>query len=326
MLAKPRAAIEEFGQRIDARIDARLDAIAAIEPPPVFLSVGRVLAMSVPMQTSTCVSLVVHAFLILIVGFIGIDPRSFAPPHNIMDVVLVNAKSNERPLKADALAQANLDGGGNTDEALRAKTPLPAIEQSASRNEVRAAQERVKQLEQEMKTLMTQVKSSAKVLQGEVTQEAAGSPNPISASDMMEKTTEIARLEAAISREYEQYQQRPKRKFIGARTTEYRFAQYVDTWRLKIERVGNLNYPEEAKVKKIYGALQLTVAIKADGEVEDIQINRSSGQRVLDEAAKRIVRLAAPYDRFPDNIRRDTDILHITRTWMFTRSDTLTSE
>lgn len=322
MLAKPRAVFDE----VSTRIDARLEAVAAIAPPPVFLSVEKALALSVPLQTSTCVSVVVHAILILLVSFVGIDPRSFTPPHNIMDVVLVNAKSKDRPLKADALAQANLDGGGNTDEARRAKTPLPAIEQSASRNEVRAAQERVTQLEQEMKTLMTQVKSSAKVLQGEVTQETAGSPNPISASDMMEKTAEIARLEAAISREYEAYQQRPKRKFVGARTTEYRFAQYVDTWRLKIERVGNLNYPEEAKAKKIYGALQLTVAIKSDGEVEDIQINRSSGKRVLDEAAKRIVRLAAPYDRFPDNIKRDTDILHITRTWMFTRGDTLTSE
>jgi periplasmic protein TonB len=322
MLAKPRAVINDVGNRIDAR----LDAIAAIEPPPVFLSIGRALAISIPMQTSTCVSVVFHVILVFLVSFVGIDPRSFAPPHNVMDVVLVNAKSTDRPLKADALAQANLDGGGNTDEARRAKTPLPAIEQSASRNEVQAAQERVKQLEQEMKTLMTQVKSSAKIMQGEVAQQAAGSPNPLSASDIVEKTAEIARLEAAISREYEQYQQRPKRKFVGARTTEYRFAQYVDSWRLKIERVGNLNYPEEAKAKKIYGALQLTVAIKADGEVEDIQINRSSGQRVLDEAAKRIVRLAAPYERFPDNIRRDTDILHITRTWMFTRGDTLTSE
>jgi periplasmic protein TonB len=322
MLAKPRAVINEVG----SRIDAQLDSIAAIEPPPVFLSIGRALAISIPMQTSTCVSVVFHVILVFLVSFVGIDPRSFAPPHNVMDVVLVNAKSADRPLKADALAQANLDGGGNTDEARRAKTPLPAIEQSASRNEVQAAQERVKQLEQEMKTLMTQVKSSAKIMQGEVAQQAAGSPNPLSAADIVEKTAEIARLEAAISREYEQYQQRPKRKFVGARTTEYRFAQYVDTWRLKIERVGNLNYPEEAKAKKIYGALQLTVAIKADGEVEDIQINRSSGQRVLDEAAKRIVRLAAPYERFPDNIRRDTDILHITRTWMFTRGDTLTSE
>ena len=97
-------------------------------------------------------------------------------------------------------------------------------------------------------------------------------------------------------------------------------------WRRKIERIGNLNYPAEAKANRIYGSLQLTVAIKADGEVESVEINKSSGHKVLDQAAVRIVRLAAPFDRFPQNIRADTDILHITRTWTFTRGDQVVSE
>ena len=101
---------------------------------------------------------------------------------------------------------------------------------------------------------------------------------------------------------------------------------YVDTWRLKIERIGNLNYPAEAKARRIYGRLQLTVAIKADGEVEGIEINKSSGYKVLDQAAIRIVRMAAPFDRFPDNIKADTDILYITRTWTFTRGDQVVAE
>ena len=113
---------------------------------------------------------------------------------------------------------------------------------------------------------------------------------------------------------------------MGARATEYRFARYVEDWRRKIERIGNLNYPEEAKQKGIHGSLQLTVAIRANGEVESVEINRSSGQKVLDQAAIRIVRLASPFARFPDNIRVDTDILHITRTWTFTRSDQVVSE
>jgi periplasmic protein TonB len=137
----------------------------------------------------------------------------------------------------------------------------------------------------------------------------------------MDKSLEIARLEAQIRRDMQAYQERPKRKFVGARAQEYRFAQYVDNWRLKIERVGNLNYPDEARTRKIFGKLQLTVAIKANGEVETVEINRSSGHKVLDQAAIRIVRLAAPFDPFPPNIRADTDILHITRTWTFTRSD-----
>ncbi len=329
MLEKPRKLVRQADARIGKKINAKLTALAAIPPPPIFLSVHRAIALSIPMQTATLASLAAHLLLALVVylllTFGLLNSSALAPPHNVMDVVLVNSKSIMAPTKADALAQANLDGGGNTDEARRAKTSLPAIEQAA-KNDARAAQERIKQLEQEMKTLMTQAKSSAKVLQGEVASQPPGSPSPPLASDLIEKTEAISRLEAAISREYEAYQQRPKRTYIGARTTEYRFARYVDSWRQKIERVGNLNYPEEAKSRKLYGALQLTIAIKANGEVEDVQINKSSGHRVLDEAAKRIVHLAAPYDRFPDNIKRDTDVLHITRTWQFTKADTLTAE
>ena len=321
MLDKPR----ELAHQWNTRIDARLDAVAALPPPPVFLSVQKMIAVSVPMQMAVCVSVSIHLFLILAVGAKLFDPKSFMPPHNAMDVVLVNAKSANKPTKADALAQANLDGGGNTDEKRRAKTPLPAVDQTAAKNE-KMAEQRVKQLEQEMKTLMTQAKSSAKILQGEVSQQPSGAPKPLSSVELLQQSMEIQRLEAELAKEQEAYQQRPKRKFVGGRTTEYRFAQFVDNWRLKIERVGNLNYPEEAKRAGLQGQLQLTVAIKANGEVEDIKVERSSGSKTLDQAAKRIVMLSAPFDRFPDNIKRDTDVLHITRTWIFGRDETLTSK
>ncbi len=93
-----------------------------------------------------------------------------------------------------------------------------------------------------------------------------------------------------------------------------------------MERIGNLNYPEEAREKKIYGSLLLTVHIRSDGSVERIDLDRSSGSKILDDAAVRIVRLAAPFAPFPENIRKDTDILAITRTWTFTRQDQLTSQ
>ena len=151
-------------------------------------------------------------------------------------------------------------------------------------------------------------------------------PDRARIDELVQRSIEIARLEAQLQREYQAYQERPKRKFIGARTSEYRFAQYVDGWKLKIERVGNLNYPEEAKGKGLQGQLQLTVAIKSNGEVEEIKVNRSSGSKVLDQAARRIVMLSAPYDRFPDSFKKDTDVLHITRTWIFGRDETLTSK
>jgi len=122
------------------------------------------------------------------------------------------------------------------------------------------------------------------------------------------------------------YQKRPKRRFVGARAQEYRFARYVEDWRLKIERVGNLNYPEAARELKLYGSLLITVSIRSDGSVESVEINRSSGQKVLDAAALRIVEMSAPFAPLPPDIRRDTDILHITRTWTFTKGDELRSE
>jgi len=277
------------------------------------------------MQVAIIASIAFHLLLIVGVGMrLPLIPK-WEDPHNVMDVVLVNSKSATRPVKADALAQANLDGGGNTDQKLRAATPLPALEERDPSRELKAAENRVKQLETEAHELMTRMKSKAAVTQAEVTLPSSAQGDA-EARDLVEKSLEIERLEAQIKREYQAYQERPKRKFVGARAQEYRFAQYVDTWRQRIERVGNLNYPEEAKTRKLYGSLQLTVAIKANGEVESVEVNRSSGHKILDQAAIRIVRLAAPFAPFPDNIRVDTDILHITRTWTFTRADQVVAE
>src|SRR5690349_18971492 len=277
------------------------------------------------MQVALVGSIAFHILVIIGLGFKWIPIPKFDAPHNVMDVVLVNARTTSKPEKADALAQANLDGGGNTDQKLRARSPFPAVDDRDPSRELKAAESRMKQLEQEAKELMTRMKSQAQVTQVEVAPQGQ-SKSDAQARDLGDTSLALARLEAQIRRDYQAYQERPKRKFVGARGAEYRFAQYVDNWRLKIERIGNLNYPEEAKTRKLYGSLQLTVAIKADGEVESVEINRSSGYKVLDQAAIRIVRLATPFDRFPANIRADTDILHITRTWTFTRADQVFAE
>jgi protein TonB len=147
-----------------------------------------------------------------------------------------------------------------------------------------------------------------------------------SANELMQRTLEAMRLEARVAKDIEIYQQRPKRRFVGARAEEYRLARYVEDWRAKIERIGNLNYPEAARQFKLYGNLLLTVSIRSDGSVESVEINRSSGQTVLDAAAVKIVEMSAPFAAFPPDIKRDTDVLHITRTWMFTKGDELRSE
>ena len=122
------------------------------------------------------------------------------------------------------------------------------------------------------------------------------------------------------------HQQRPRRRFVGARTQEYRFARYIEDWREKIQRVGDLNYPQAAREQRLHGSLVVTVAIRSDGSVERVEVNRPSGQSVLDEAARRIVALAAPFGAFPPDIAKDTDVLHITRTWIFTPADRFIAE
>jgi periplasmic protein TonB len=319
MLDKSRA----FAHQVRSRIDARLDRVALIPPPPLAISIRRALAISVPMQSATLFSVALHAFIVLGVGFQMFDGAKFASPHNVLDVVLVNAKSDTKPTKASALAQANLDGGGNTDAKVRAATPLPAVDMAAAKNEAEAKQ-RVKDLEQELKTLMTQAKAVNKVLQAELQPQKSGAPQPVSAAELHRQSIEIARLEAEISKQYSAYQQRPRRAFVGGRTQAYKFAAYVDAWRQKVERVGNLNYPEQARAQGIRGAVQVTVAIKSNGEIEGVEIHNKRANKVLVAAVQRIVRLSAPFAAFPGDFRADTDVLHITRTWIF--GETLTAE
>jgi len=273
-------------------------------------------------------SLVAHAVL-LTLHFAA--PALKTPPNSAayLEVVLVNSKSASKPLKADALAQANLDGGGNTAADRRAKSPLPNLNRPDANPAVAQQEQRVVELEQQARRLLLQAKSKQRVEQASDTSrpqrdsEAAVKPN---ASELVQRSLDAARLEAQISRDLDNYQKLPRRKYIGARTQEYRFARYVEDWRMKVEKVGNLNYPEAARQQKLYGQLQLTVSIRADGQVESVEINRSSGHKVLDAAAKRIVELAGPYAPLPEDIRKDTDILSITRTWIFTSADQLASE
>ena len=227
---------------------------------------------------------------------------------------------------ADIRAQAYLDGGGNTDADRRAKTPLPVLPKDSQTAELTVATQKVETLERQTKELMTSLKSVPAAPSIPKSTEASEPTDLPTASELMQRTLEAMRLEAQIAKDMDAYQKRPKRRFIGARAEEYRFARYVEDWRLKIERIGNLNYPEAAREKKLYGKLILTVSIRADGSIESIDVNRSSGYRVLDAAAVHIVEMSAPFAPFPPDVKRDTDILHITRTWSFTKGDELRSE
>ena len=274
------------------------------------------------------VSLIIHATILLGVNF-KMPVPDFDKIATSLDVVLVNNKTLTKPTDTNILAQDNLDGGGNTDEDRRAMTPFPVLPKSKPSIDNLSAQEKVAALEREAKRLLTASESTQQVDQADnLKEQPEKKPITSNTSDLVQRSLDIARLKAQISKDHSAYQKRPKRRFVGARTKEYRFARYVEDWRLKVERIGNLNYPEEARRGKLYGNLQLTVGIRADGSLESIGINRSSGEKILDEAAIRIVRLSGQngFSPFPPEISRDTDILHITRTWAFARSDKLISQ
>ena len=280
-----------------------------------------------PLTIALAFSLALHAFILLGIGFVLPDPREATQHLQSMQVVLVNSITKTRPTKSDVLAQNNLDGGGNTSEDRQAKSPLPALG-DAKQLTLEQSKQRVQDLERGVRVLLTQ---AAAPIHMPVKEMSAERPPPepgdrTNSKDLVQRNLEIVRLDAQISKDFDTYQKLPRRRFIGARAQEYRFAQYVEDWRVKVERVGNLNYPRAARNSGIYGKLQLTVSIRADGSLENVEVSHSSQQPILDAAAVNIVRLAAPFSPLPANIRKDTDVLTITRTWTFTSADTLQSE
>jgi protein TonB len=288
-------------------------------PPPLLAEPSK---QGTRIALALLASAAVHG-MVLSTQFVQINPRLFEDTNLPMEVVLVNAKSTESPLNPDALAQVNLAGGGNTDEDRRLKSPLPASRETRIGHEEAALQARVSDLEQQTKTLLTQLQPNGQIHN----QPLEAPPTPvqpvIDASQLNRQAREMAQLQARISQQWDDYQKRPKRAFVGANVKEYAFARYVEDWVTKVERVGNVNYPEAARRQGIYGSLRLTVSIYADGRIEAVEVDRTSGSKILDAAAIKIVELAAPYAAFPDDMRKKADILSITRTWSFTRSDQL---
>ena len=291
--------------------------------------------------TALFVSIILHATFLLGTYFKSPDPKQFKSNQSSLDVVLVNSKSKDRPRDPSVQAQTNLDGGGNTDEKRRAKSPLPTLLDKVTELEESVAKmmETAQLPPRESAKIMTAPQSKQRVEQQPTrsTRDAAGDgdqvarehPNSLPSAlvnQALQRARQIAKLEAQISKDYQAYQQRPKRKFVGASAVEYRFAGYVEDWRATIEKIGNEHYPEAARQRKLYGSLLITVAIRADGSLENIELPRSSGNKILDAAAIHIVELAAPYPRFPQALRDEADVLHITRTWTFTRADELLSE
>jgi len=278
------------------------------------------------LYASVAASLLLHAIL-LSVHFRFPNELRWKSANQPLDVILVNAKSRQRPGKADALAQNHLDGGGETDQNRRARSPLPVIDPRDPGRDLAQAQRSVKELEAQQRKLIAQTRRSRASVTPEAERRAPSDERTpqVSGRELADLSFAAMRLQAQIDRQLDAYQKRPRKKFVGASAVEYRFAQYEEDWRQKVERVGTVNYPAAAR-GKFYGNLRMTVTLRPDGNVESIELDRSSGLKLLDDAAFRIVRMASPYAVFPPDIRRDTDLLVITRTWFFGRGDKLWTE
>ncbi|MET0026970.1 MAG: energy transducer TonB [Candidatus Thiodiazotropha sp.] len=264
-----------------------------------------------------------HAFAILGIAFKPTDPVKPEFHQQSLEVMVVRrlAEPPKPDEEADFLAQTSQTGGGEETERVKpqiAEAPLPvAPAQPQPREHQPVEQPRTPTLTAETAEQQVPLQPAAEI---------PPTPLPSARQLLASKNLEIARLTAELERKTQAYAKMPKRKSISASTKEYKYASYLDAWRRKVERIGNLNYPDQARRDKLYGNLVLHVAVKSDGSVEQIRVLHSSGHQLLDDAAVRIVRLAAPFSPFPNEIREETDILDITRTWQFLRSGQLFSE
>ncbi len=281
------------------------------------------------------VAVTLHATVILGITFSLEEPDKTPPPDRTLEIMVVQNPKPVKPKapieKADFLAQASQEGGGQQKEKVRTTTeatpPTPPVRPERVQAAPPTPPPAPKPVARQPKKVITANQPTKKKI--EVAPEKRPQPEEkkrVTAAQLLASTSkEITRLTAELDRKTRAYAKRPRRKTLSARTQEYKYANYLDAWRRKVERVGNLNYPDEAKRRKLYGNLVLHVAIRPDGSVKSINVRKSSGHKLLDDAAVRIVRLSAPFAPFPSEIRKETDIIDIVRTWQFQSNDRLFS-
>ena len=280
------------------------------------------------LSIAVAISITAHAAL-LAVRFAAPDAFRFKPTDPGLEVILVNAKHDKRPLNAEALAQANLDGGGNADTG-RAKSPLPNMSKTEDGDSVKLAKRRVEELEEAQRKLMSQATKKTPFVASRTSENEQRKEMPQPGFDALD-AREIARREAEIAKNIEDYNKRPKKTQITPSTREVGYAMYYKTLQERIEKIGTLNFPQE-NGKKLYGELIVYIPIYQDGSIYERDggphIERSSGNAALDRAALRIVRRAAPFGRFPQNMRSadKDDVWEVITRFKFTREDGLQAE
>ncbi|HAG73617.1 MAG TPA: energy transducer TonB [Gammaproteobacteria bacterium] len=267
----------------------------------------------------------VHGILILGVGFTYLGELNSEPT---LEITLAQYRSEVAPDNADFLAQENQVGSGTIDESVAPSTPFESDFNADTIQEVvpvpRASMSNLR--ESQDTAVITAVQSTARINQP-LEKTPPEEELPLSDESTEEELSlAIASLQAQLDRQRQEHALRPRKYTISsASTKKSQDALYLDTWRRRIEAVGNVNYPDKARRDRLYGSLRLLVAILPDGKVDGIQLLQSSGHTMLDQAAMRIVEMASPFAPFPDEMLANVDILEIIRTWRFHEGNALTS-
>ncbi|VAW78213.1 Ferric siderophore transport system, periplasmic binding protein TonB [hydrothermal vent metagenome] len=257
-----------------------------------------------------------HALVILGIGFDAFDRDPPEPDTPTLDITIINPNKTKPPEDYDYLANATQDGAGNTEDKVQPQQQV--VEQMPPPAAAR------KQATPDTPQVLTREISQKSVKKPEDTPPQKDTPQ-VSAAELVSRSREMLTLNQQINQTLQAYSEAPKSKFISARTKESNYASYMRDWVSKVERVGELNYPDAARRQSLSGKLIVQVAVYPDGSVREITIRKPSGRKILDDAAIRIVKLAAPFAPFPDDIKKEIDVLYITRTWVFTSSNRLKS-
>jgi protein TonB len=274
-----------------------------------------------PIGATLLFSLLLHGVLLLGITFHFVKP---APSLPTLDVTLVNVANRQAPDKADFLAQANNTGGGRSDRAARPSElfsgAIPKPDPGIAARPVEATTPRPR--EATPTRMVTTSGATDFRVTSDTAQTAVDRQDPTPTAAELRRKQAIAQLAAELRKKKVDYAKRPKVKYLTASTREYAYAAYMRGWSDRVERVGNLNYPEEARRRGLHGDVLLTVVLNLDGSIKSIEVIQSSGEKILDAAAERIVRLAAPFPPAPRSAER-IDELNITRTWRFQPNNVL---
>lgn len=258
---------------------------------------------------------IIHTLIILGISFQVAPPRSLGKK---LEVVLIQNPDVQRPDEADFLAQEDQVGSGEGKE------------KKINQQQASISPQLKKRLGDAQKTQLTASSPQTVLLQNEARRAIDASPKKapnskaITTAELLQKSQEIAQLQAEITATQNSISGWPRRSYINSISAHKHIAaSYESAWQQKVEKIGNLNYPGEARRKKLSGTLVLTVELYSDGTLRKTTINRRSGHKIIDDAAVNIVKLASPFSPFPLNLQREADILVITRTWQFQNSGQL---